>query len=191
MIGGNSVVRWRTRIRSYSARSAQMHSEWSDLQPAKGHFAGMRLQPDEPGLRVSACQTPVGVRTCAAAQSVSRTRSSVDRAARKVSRTPGANADGIGYTRSNGIIRAGTILDRPLPFPFRRCITGYSAWPLLLAMQRMRRLPIERKAAHDASGLVTPPTLLSASIGQVDDHARFDTVDRDVRFIDKASESQW
>ena len=111
----------------------------------------------------------------------------MDRAARKVSRTPGANADGIGYTRSNGIIRAGTILDRPLPFPFRRCITGYSAWPLLLAMQRMRRLPIERKAAHDASGLVTPPTLLSASIGQVDDHARFDTVDRDVRFIDKAS----
>ena len=52
-------------------------------------------------------------------------------------------------------------------------------------MQRMRRLPIERKAAHDASGLVTPPILLSASIGQVDDHARFDTVDRDVRFIDK------
>ena len=90
-------------------------------------------------------------------------------------------------------IRAGTIPDRPRPFPSRFvvAVTGYSAWPLLLAMQRMRRLPIERKAAHDASGLVTPPTLLSASIGQVDDHARFDTVDRDVRFIDKASESQW
>jgi hypothetical protein len=53
-------------------------------------------------------------------------------------------------------------------------------------MQRMRRLPIERKTAHEASGLVTPPILLSASIGQVDDHARFDTVDRDVRFVDEA-----
>ena len=55
-----------------------------------------------------------------------------------------------------------------------------------MAMQRMRRLPIERKAAHDASGLVTPPILLSASIGQIDHHALFDTVDRDVRFVDEA-----
>jgi hypothetical protein len=77
-------------------------------------------------------------------------RSSVDRAARKVTRTPGANADGIGCTRSNGIIRAGTIPDRPLPFysRFVVAVTGYSAWSLLLAMQRMRRLPIERKAAQ-------------------------------------------